>query len=176
MTSGILYKNGIYIASPDPIAGSAGLMINNDLKVIADALSTFGTSGFSGYSGKSGFSGVAGYTRVLLPCQVSTTADLGAHYSAGTITNTVNGALIVDGYSAAIGDRILVKNQSNPLENGIYAVQISGSAGAAWSIYRTSDFVNGGTVPAGANTFVINGTIGANTVWEPELLPLIARL
>lgn len=55
------------------------------------------------------------------------------------------------------GDRILVKNQTNQAENGIYAASASG-----WT--RTADMNNWSEVP-GAFTFIENGATLSSTGW-----------
>jgi hypothetical protein len=66
--------------------------------------------------------------------QVATTAALPANtYANGTggigatLTATANGALTVDGYTPAVGDRILVKNEVAGANNGLYDVTQVGS-------------------------------------------------
>lgn len=76
--------------------------------------------------------------------------------TVGTIT--MSGAFTIDGVSLAFGDRVLVKNQADPTTNGIYVV-----AAGVWS--RAIDAVPGGTMNAGAFTFVEAGTTNAKTGW-----------
>lgn len=64
----------------------------------------------------------------------------------------------MDGVTLADGDRILIKNQTTALENGIYTVQTSGSP------LRTSDFAEGANV-AGSIIAVEEGTTNADTTW-----------
>jgi hypothetical protein len=46
---------------------------------------------------------------IKAPCRVATTADI-----------TLNGEQTIDGVAAVTGDRVLVKNQTDTTENGIY--------------------------------------------------------
>ena len=61
-------------------------------------------------------------------CRAGTTADLSATYNNGssgvgaTLTASSN-AIVVDGVSLSVGDRLLVKNQTTAAENGIYLLQ-----------------------------------------------------
>lgn len=76
-----------------------------------------------------------------------------------TTTNltALTGLLVVDGVELENDDRILVKNQTNAQQNGIYVVNESG-----W--YRTNDFVPySGTL--GAVLFIDEGAVNANTAW-----------
>ena len=40
----------------------------------------------------------------------------------GTLTADANGALSVDGVTVSVNDRVLVKDQSSSVQNGIYKV------------------------------------------------------
>lgn len=89
---------------------------------------------------------------------------------AQTLTATVAGALTVDGASPAVGDRILVKNQVDSRENGVYVVTDDGSTpGPMYVLTRASD-MNQAAMPiaAGTSVFVdITGTAVSNdaTTW-----------
>ena len=57
-----------------------------------------------------------------------------------TLTNAgANAALVIDGITLANGDRVLVYNQVNAYENGVYAVTDIGSPTTAWVLTRSSD-------------------------------------
>ena len=106
-----------------------------------------------------------------LEVAAATTASLTATYSNGTsgvgATLTNAGALAafaVDGYTALLGDRILVKNQSSAFQNGIYTVTTLGSASISWVLTRSID--NNTTASMNnATTLVTNGTTNANSGW-----------
>ena len=68
------------------------------------------------------------------------------------------------GVTLATGDRVLVKDQTNPAENGIYVVQISGQA------LRATDFDTATEIDSGDFIFVTAGTY-ANTGWVQTLKP-----
>jgi hypothetical protein len=112
----------------------------------------------------------------------ATTADLGTvTYNNGTsgvgATITQSGSpsvLIIDGYTFTAGDvtnatRVLVKNQSSGLQNGIYTVANEGSGAANWQLIRATDFNTVGTGPnrvqTGASTFVTGGAANGSTGW-----------
>ncbi len=74
-----------------------------------------------------------------------------------TLTNiTLSGLQTIDGYTTLAGDRVIVKNQTNNIQNGIYLAYPS-----TW--IRTADF-NTGTNQTGAYAFVENGS-QENTAW-----------
>lgn len=73
------------------------------------------------------------------PVRLTTIAALPAHTrSTNTLTASANGALTVDGTSAAVNDRILVRHGTGP-EQGVYVVTAAGSAGSTWSMTRSDD-------------------------------------
>lgn len=105
-------------------------------------------------------------------CYAASTANLNAIYANGaagegaTLTN--NGALAafsIDGVSPPINSRILVKDQTTTLENGIYTLTTVGSGAVAWVLTRATDFDTPAEIPAGAWTIINNGTVNALTSW-----------
>lgn len=77
--------------------------------------------------------------------RLATTAALSACTAAGsgvgkTLTANVNGALTVDGQTAALNDKILVKNEVTTANNGVYVVTSAGSVSTAWVLTRATDF------------------------------------
>jgi hypothetical protein len=98
----------------------------------------------------------------------ATTAALTATYSNGTdgvgatLTGTANGSLgSVGGYTPANGDRIIIKDQVNAAQNGIYVVTSTGSAGSQYVLTRATDFDNSpvGEIVGGAFAYVQNGSL-----------------
>ena len=111
--------------------------------------------------------GVAQGLRVIPAALAATTADLGAVYNngAGTLTASVNEVFTLDGVTDwAIGDRVLVKNQTNALENGSYEVTDLGSGSTPWVLTRGQYFDQTSEIP-GAFQFVVDGTINRGTGW-----------
>jgi hypothetical protein len=110
---------------------------------------------------------VAQGLRVGAASQVATTANLPATYDNGTAgvgaTLTLTSeTTTIDGYTLVIGDRVLVKDQTNLPENGIYLVtQITGTT----ILTRAADFDEPAEMTGGAFTFVQNGTVYNNTGW-----------
>ena len=108
--------------------------------------------------------------------QAATTANLTATYNNGssgvgaTLTNSgTQAAFAVDGYSASLNDRILVKDQSTAAQNGVYTVTTVGSVSTNWVLTRATDFNTPGTGPnaieTGAAVFVSSGTLYGKTTW-----------
>lgn len=97
----------------------------------------------------------------------ATTENLDATYSNGTggvgatLTANANGALVVDSITQNVGERVLVKNQTTGLQNGIYEVTAAGDISNPWVLTRTTDADNSpaGEVAYGDFTFVQLGTV-----------------
>ena len=94
------------------------------------------------------------------------TAGLNVHASAKAATtanvslnNNLEAGDILDGVTLAHNDRVLVKNQDAPSENGIYIVQPNGAA------TRATDYDSTPEVDAGDFIFVEGGTVNAKTGW-----------
>lgn len=81
------------------------------------------------------------------PVRVATTA-------AGTLASSFENGDTVDGVVLVTNDRILIKNQASPTENGIYIVQATGAPVRA-DDYQTGDSAGSTTIPVRAGT--VNG-------------------
>lgn len=106
--------------------------------------------------------------------RVATTANLTATYANGaggvgaTLTNSSTlAALQIDGVSLSVADRVLVKNQTSGLQNGVYTVTTVGSGAVAWVLTRATDFDTwaAGEIALGALFLVSSGTVNANTYY-----------
>lgn len=134
---------------------------------------------------KSYVDAVAQGLSIKASCLAATTVNL-AVTAAGsqvgkTLTATANGLLTVDGVSTWVditnnggspnpdgpnpASRVLVKDQTNPVNNGVYAVQDKGSAGTPYILIRAIDFDNSTTVTSGAFTFISEGTVNVSSGW-----------
>ena len=92
---------------------------------------------------------------------LATAAALPANtYLAGVITITATGVLTIDGTAVALNDRILVKDETAQLENGIYKVTTAGAVGVAAVLTRSTDMDIAAEFP-GAFVFVESGTVNA---------------
>jgi hypothetical protein len=110
----------------------------------------------------------------------TTSANLTSTYTAGTsdstgglgvgakLTAAVNGALILDGIGVTVNQRVLVKDQTDAKQNGIYVTTNPGDGDTQWILTRATDF-NGnllaGTIKPGNYIFVTSGTYLANSSW-----------
>ena len=95
---------------------------------------------------------------------LASTANISGTYNngAGTITAGSNGALTVDGVAVALNDRLLLKDQTDAKQNGIYRVSTLGTGSAAYVLTRTPDADAASEITGGAFVFVEKGTAGAD--------------
>ena len=103
----------------------------------------------------------SGSTDIANKAYVDTVAqglDTKASVVAGTTVNiTLSGTQTIDGVVLIAGDRVLVKNQTAPADNGLYLC-----AAGSWT--RTTDMDTWAEVP-GAYVFVEGGSTLADTGW-----------
>lgn len=92
---------------------------------------------------------------------VKTGLDIKDSVRVATTENiTLSNTQTVDGVALSVGDRVLVKNQTNAADNGIYTVQ-----NAAWTRSEDADNNPGNEVSGGMFTFVEEGTVNADSGW-----------
>lgn len=110
--------------------------------------------------------------RFKTACYAGTVATLNATYVNGaagigaTLTNAgALAAFAVDGVSPPITSRILVKDQTNPVQNGIYTLTTVGSGAAAWVLTRATDYDSAAEIGPGDFTTTLNGTVNALLGW-----------
>ena len=91
------------------------------------------------------------------PVRVEATTALTVTYNNGTagvgatLTNAgTQAALVLDGVTLSVSDRVLIFQQVNQTQNGIYVVTNVGSGSTNWVLTRATD----------ANTYVINSANG----------------
>jgi len=119
------------------------------------------------------------------PVVAASTTNLGVTYNNGTsgvgatlTADTLRAFNTLDGQSVSVGGRVLIKDQTNQIQNGVYTLTNNGSAGVtAWILTRATDQdnsvpgqmangddfnVQGGTVNAGKS--FVNSTVGTITI------------
>ena len=110
--------------------------------------------------------------KLVSPCLVATTSNLTATYSNGTsgvgatLTNSgTQAALTLDGITLAAGNRVLVKDQTTALQNGIYTVTNIGSSSTNWILTRATDYDVIAQTVRGDIINVISGTVNSSSLW-----------
>ena len=103
--------------------------------------------------------------RVIPSALAATTVNLDATFLGGVLTSANTEAFSVDDVTDwSVGDRVLVKDQTNPLENGSYEVTVVGDISTQWVLTRGEYFNESSEIP-GAFQFVTDGTLNRSTGW-----------
>jgi hypothetical protein len=79
-----------------------------------------------------------------------------------TLTADDDGAIVIDGVTLALNDRVLVKDQTTGSDNGIYYVSDIGSISSPYVLTRATDADANAKVTAGMFTFTEEGTVNAD--------------
>ena len=108
------------------------------------------------------------------PVRVVSTSNLSGTYdpgvlpdpiTKGTITLGTTGALVVDGVTLSLADRILIAGQTNGEENGIYVVVEPGDSTTEAIIQRADDFDESAEIFTGVRVAIQEGTLFAASTW-----------
>jgi hypothetical protein len=111
---------------------------------------------------------------VKLPVRVISNTNLAGSYTAGvspdpvtqgTFTLGATGALVIDGVTLAVGDRLLLAGQTDGTQNGIYTVTVAGDGTTAAVIKRADDWSISDQLFPGVRIDVQEGTLYADTTW-----------
>jgi hypothetical protein len=175
--------NGTTIGAITP-AASTFTTVNATSGTLGSVALTTGTITTTPSSGndivnKTYADGLAGGLNFHQACRLATTAALPANtYNNGafgvgaTLTANANGALSVDSTLTVAGNRILVKNEAAPANNGVYTVTQVGTAGTPYILTRATDFDTAGTgvnqIDAGDFFLITAGTANTNTSWVQQ--------
>lgn len=99
----------------------------------------------------------------------ATTADLGTvTYNSGALTITSNAPVIFpaqDDIEIGVSEALLVKNQADPLQNGIYILSDKGSVSSSWVLTRRDDLNTTLEFKKFVTVFVLEGTVQAEQSW-----------
>ena len=100
---------------------------------------------------------------------VGTTANLGATYNNGssgvgaTLTNSGSqAAIVIDGVTLTAGQRVLVKDQTDAKQNGIYTATTLGNGSSNWVLTRATDSDTATEFSSGVFFFVEQGSVNAD--------------
>lgn len=107
----------------------------------------------------------------MQPARVATTGNLAATYNNGTagvgatLTASANGFATIDTTLLSLNDRVLFKDQTTMLQNGIYYVSDIGSAITPAVYTRVTDFDQPAEIQPGDLVAILEGTVNALTSW-----------
>ena len=101
---------------------------------------------------------------------LNATYDNGTSGVGATLTNAgTQAALVIDGVTLVVNDRVLIYNQTDATENGIYTVTNVGSASTNWVLTRATDAdsygVDNDSLSEGTSVFVLEGDDGSGEVY-----------
>jgi hypothetical protein len=120
---------------------------------------------------------VASGTHFHEPVRVESPINLNATYNNGTdgvgatLTNAgAQAALVIDGVTLSATDRVLVYEQTNQTQNGVYVVTNVGSGASNWILTRSDDtdtygLTSPNTLGEGSTFFVQQGDTGAGETY-----------
>ena len=91
--------------------------------------------------------GIEASVAIKAPARVATTANI-----------TLSGEQTINGVAVVAGDRVLVKDQTDATENGVWV-----AATTAWT--RATDFDGARDVATGTQVLVTGGADGAGLIW-----------
>jgi hypothetical protein len=84
--------------------------------------------------------------------------------STGNVANLAAFTVANDGIALVAADRVLLKDQTDPVQNGIYVVGTVG--GGTAPLARATDWDTATELKQGTMVHVAGGTAGANTFWQ----------
>ena len=111
------------------------------------------------------------------PCRVESPGSLTATYNNGTagvgatLTNSgTQAALVIDGITMVVDDRVLLYEQTDATQNGIYTVTNVGSGSTNWVLTRATDADSSAAsdpdaLGAGDAFFITEGATGAGELY-----------
>jgi hypothetical protein len=114
------------------------------------------------------------------PVRVESPTNLNATYNqpggagdgvGATLTNAgTQAALVIDGITLSVSDRVLIYTQTTQTQNGVYVVTSVGSGSTNWVLTRSSDTNTYGiagptTLSEGSTFFVQQGATGAGETY-----------
>lgn len=107
--------------------------------------------------------------------QAASTSPYSATYSNGVagvgatlINNGAQVAFSIDGQTPSVGARVLIKNQTTALQNGIYEVTDVGSGATDWVLTRTTDYDAVAEISDGDLVFVNAGSTNAQQLFAQQ--------
>ena len=104
--------------------------------------------------------------KIKAPVRVVATTNQAGTYASNVLTYGADGALVIDGVTLAVNDRILLTGQITGTQNGIYIVTDTGNASSAAVLTRASDFDTSDKILSGVRINVDAGTLMSDSTWK----------
>jgi hypothetical protein len=117
--------------------------------------------------------------RVESPTALTVTYNNGTAGVGATLTNAgTQVALVIDGITMAVNDRVLIYQQTTQTQNGVYVVTSIGSGSTNWVLTRSDDtdtygFDSPNALSEGSTFFVQQGTTGAGETYTCNTVGVI---
>jgi hypothetical protein len=117
--------------------------------------------------------------RVESPINLNATYNNGTAGVGATLTNAgTQAALVIDGVTVSVADRVLVYEQTNQTQNGVYVVTNVGSGSTNWILTRSDDtdtygFDSPEALSEGSTFFVQQGATGAGETYTCNTVGVI---
>ena len=87
-------------------------------------------------------------------------------YSSNRFTAGSATTLSIDGYSVTnTEDIVLVKNQADPTQNGLFSLLRVGSGATSWQLQRLASFDSSSEITSNTLVNVVEGNVNSNTKW-----------
>jgi fimbrial isopeptide formation D2 family protein/uncharacterized repeat protein (TIGR01451 family) len=118
--------------------------------------------------------GVAWPSSPAVPVRVATTGNIAGFNPTGGFGGTgqfTNAPATVDGVTLNVGDRILVRSQANPVQNGVYALVFIDPFTGARTWDRATDLDSTAELAIGYRVIVQEGSLAGRTYYLDEPLP-----
>lgn len=156
-------KNAVHLAGGISLtAQSANPIASGDTGFWFDGTTVYWVDS----SGNQTASGVAGNSWHEA-CRLATTAAITGTYSTTTkaLTVTATGRGSIDSVNVTVGDRLLLKTQSDDTQNGIYVVTVQGTTGVSPVYTRAADCNASNQFEPAFVVAISEGTVNADSVY-----------
>jgi len=104
--------------------------------------------------------------KVKLPVRAVSVFNIAGAYLNSVFTVGTTGALVIDGVTLGVGDRVLIAGQTDGTQNGIYVVHVAGGVGTNAELKRADDWDTNDQIFTGVRIDVNEGTLFGNTKWS----------
>lgn len=154
----VQYEPGIYqLETTDPVLGGPDGIDNLQGKQLANRTAYLKKHVDDLESGATVPPGIA--TQTYVQGELNKRDNKQSARAATTGNIALNAVQVIDGVNVQVGDRVLVKNQVDATQNGIYVVAAGG-----WT--RALDADENVDVTAGMEVMVTEGALQADTAWK----------